>query len=69
VSDNIILGKKLARAVFSLGDESKERGGKCQRLQFKCGTWPDGEVDGGGMDEKALASLLARVFTQILERP
>ncbi len=55
----------LARELISLGDEPDELGGKCARVQFKLGVWPD-EKDGGGMNEVALATFLS---SRLRDRP
>lgn len=57
-----VLASKIARAVFECGDESPERGGKAQRLQFMGGTYPNNEIVMGGLSEYALASVIERAL-------
>jgi hypothetical protein len=42
-----------------LGDEVTP----CQRIQFKCGTYPDAETNGGGMNETALVDFFAGIIS------
>lgn len=55
---------KLARAIFAVGDNPPEFGGKTQRIQFMGGTYPDHERTMGGLSESALASVLERALAQ-----
>jgi hypothetical protein len=54
------LAKKIAREIFKCGNE---RDFVCQRIQFKCGRWPQ-ETSGGGLNEEALEQLIRRVLKE-----
>ena len=58
------LAAKLARAVFACGDDSR---GKCRRIQFKIGEYPNDEISGGGLCEVALADVLRRSMPNIAD--
>jgi hypothetical protein len=55
---------KLARGIFTAVDDPHD---KVQRIQFMGGTYPDKETDLGGMDERALTRLLARLIKQAMK--
>lgn len=61
--NNDELGTLLARAVFRTGDYEKER---VQRIEFKGGTWPDHEIDLGGLCEKSLADVITRELNHLI---
>lgn len=50
------LASKIARAIFKEGDGPT----KCQRIQFKGGTYPYNELDQRGLCESALKGLIER---------
>ena len=58
------LALKLARAIFSAGDNvTKSAEGMfvratCQRIQFMLGAWPNYEKPAGGLCEEALVRLI-----------
>lgn len=58
-----ILGKRLARTVFALGEKQTE-GRSIHRLQFLSGSYPDNEYPEGGLCETALADVLSEALQQ-----
>ena len=56
------IGVKLARDLMALGDEHT----KAQRIEFKGGNWPDGEIAQGGMNENALAIFFSERLAEYL---
>lgn len=55
---------KLARHIFSLGDEPNS---SCNRIQFKGGKWPDNEQSQGGMCESALTKNLIPTLSLVID--
>jgi hypothetical protein len=51
------LAKKIARDILQCGDGTR---GKCKRIQFKIGDWPDNEHSNGGLCEEAPASVILK---------
>ncbi len=59
--DDEELGKRIARDVFNylgIGDD------RCQRIEGKGGEYPKRETTLGGLNEDALAEVIARSLTE-----
>jgi len=57
--NNKELAKKIARKIFECGDATDS---KCRRMQFKGGSWPDNELDQGGIAEAPMSRLIEEVL-------
>lgn len=54
---------KLARGIFQAGEDR----GPVQRIEFKGGSYPVNEFSLGGLNEKALSSVIYRLLVQLEE--
>jgi len=60
------MAKRIAREIFSIGDEENS---PVTRIQYMGGKWPDNEKPQGGMVESAIERVVLKVLTTHKERP
>ena len=59
------LAKRIARTIFMCGDEPHS---KCNRIQFKGGSYPSSETNQGGLNESALIGVIERALKKPNEK-